>query len=137
MIRRTTGIMTVLALLGFSVCPAAAYTHSFSYEKTALSGQEIFLYGGSTLNPDCSKAGKDDLRAISGPSHGKLMIMNGKTYAHYAKKDARAKCDSRKVDGIKVVYRSAPGFKGRDEVTLSLHTYYGYASRTVIRINVE
>ena len=65
------------------------------------------------------------------------MIVNGKTYAHYSKKDARVKCDARKVDGIKVMYRSNPGFKGRDEVTLSLHTYYGYASKTVININVE
>lgn len=137
MIRRATGAMTVLALLGFSVYPAAAYTHSFSYEKTALSGHEIFLYGGSTLNPDCSKAGRDDVRAISGPSHGRLMIVNGKTYAHYSKKDARVKCDAHKVDGIKVMYRSTPGFKGRDEVILSLHTYYGYASKTVISINVE
>lgn len=134
---RATGVMTVLALLGFSPSPAAAYTRTSSYEKSALSGQEIFLFGGSTLNPDCSKAGRDDLRATSGPSHGKLTIVNGKTYAHFSKTDARAKCNSHKVDGIKVLYRSSPGFKGRDQVTLSLHTFLGYASKTVININVE
>ena len=133
---RTTSVMTMFVLLGLTVSPAMAGM-TRTYEKTTLAGQEIFLFGGSTLNPDCSKAGKDDLRATSGPSHGRLRIVYGKTYSHYSKKDQRSSCNSRKVDGIKVLYRSNPGFKGWDKVTLAVHTYFGRASNAVINIKVE
>ncbi|MET2825417.1 hypothetical protein [Mesorhizobium shangrilense] len=129
--------MTALALLALTASPAAAFTHSSSVEKKALSGQEIYLYGGSTLNPDCSKAGNDDVRATSGPSHGKIKIVHGKTFAFYPKKDQRSKCNSRKVDGIRILYRSNAGFKGRDQVNLSIHTYTGNSFSTVIYISVE
>lgn len=134
---RLTGVAIALVFLGLGAGPAAAFGNSKTYEKTTLSGKEIFIYGGSTLNPDCSKAGQDDVRAVAGPSHGRVSIVNAKTYAHYGKGDARAKCDSRKVDGIKVLYRSKPGFKGQDQVVLSVHTYFGGAYRAVININVE
>lgn len=134
---RLKGGAIALVFLGLGAAPAAALGNSKTYEKTTLSGKEIFIYGGSTLNPDCSRAGKDDVRAVSGPSHGKVSIVDAKTYAHYAKGDARAKCNSRKVDGIKVLYRSKPGFKGQDQVVLSVHTYFGEAYRAVININVE
>ena len=124
MIFRTTSVIAMFVLLGLTVSPAAAGM-TRTYEKTTLTGQEIFLFGGSTLNPDCSKAGRDDLRATSGPSHGRLRIVNGKTYSHYSKKDQRSSCNSRKVNGIKVLYRSNPGFKGWDKVTLAVHTYFG------------
>lgn len=135
MICRKTSIIAMFALLGLALSPAAAANRT--YEKTALSGQEIFLFGGSTLNLDCSKAGSDDLRATSGPSHGKIRIVHGKTYSQYSRRDRRSKCNSKKVEGIKVLYRSAPGYKGRDSVTLSLHTYFGKASVTVVNIKVE
>lgn len=137
MICRTTGVMTALALLALTASPAAAVTRSSNFEKTALSGQEIYLYGGSTLDPDCSSEGRDSLRAISGPSHGNIRIVRGKVFAHYSKKDERAKCNSRKVDGLKAFYRSKPGFKGWDHVTLSVHTYMGESFKATADIHVE
>lgn len=137
MIRRTTGVMTVLALLGLAASPAAAFTHSTSFKKTALSGQEVYVFAHASLNPDCSSMGKDDVRAVSGPSHGKFQLVPGKIYPDFVKENERYKCNLRKVDGIKGLYRSKPGFKGMDQVTLSIHTFTGIARTVVVSINVE
>lgn len=137
MIHSLTGVVTVLTLLGLAAGPAAAFTHTSSHNETALSGHEIYLYGGSSLNPDCSIIGGDNLRVISGPSHGDVRILHGKVFAHFAKNNERSRCNSRKVEGIKALYRSKPGFKGWDQVTLSVHTYTGNAFNAVVNIKVE
>lgn len=133
---RTTGFMTVLTVLGLAACPAAATTSS-SYEKTALSGQEIYVFKGANLNADCSSMGKDDVRAIAGPSHGKIRLVYEKVYPSYSKGNDRYKCNSRKVDGVRGLYRSKPGFKGTDQVTLSVHSVSGNSYKFFISIKVE
>ncbi|KRB23347.1 MULTISPECIES: hypothetical protein [Mesorhizobium] len=137
MVFRTTSVIAGLALLGFAAFPAAAYTHSSTYQKTALSGQEIYVFGGTTLNPDCSSAGKDDVRVVSGPSHGNVKLVHGKVHPSYAKSNERSKCNARMADGVKALYRSKPGFTGWDQVTFSVHTYEGNAFRFVANIKVE
>ncbi len=137
MIRRTTGIITALALLGLTASPAAAFGNSTSYDKTALSGQEIYVFMDATLNPDCSSMGKDEVRAVSGPSHGNFRLVSGKIYPKYSKGNERYKCNARQVQGIRGLYRSKPGFKGHDQVTLSIHTFTGNARTVVVSINVE
>jgi len=127
--------MTVLALLGLTVCPAAA--GSSSYEKTALSGQEIYIFKGANLNPDCSSVGRDDVRAIAGPSHGKVRLVHEKIYPSYSKGNDHYKCNSRKVDGVMALYRSSSGFKGADQVTIAVHTVTGNSYKFFIKIKVE
>lgn len=133
MIFRTTSVITGLALLVFSACPAAADTH----QKTALSGHEIYVFGGASLNVDCSSAGRDDVRVISGPSHGNVRLVRGKVHATYPKSNERSKCNSSMVNGIRALYRSKDGFKGWDQVTFSVHTYEGNAFKYVTNIKVE
>ena len=137
MIRRMTGIMTALAFLGLTASPAAAFGNSTSYEKTALSGQEIYVFMDATLNPDCSSMGKNEIRAVSGPSHGNFRLVSGTIYPNYSKANERYKCNARKVQGTRGLYRSKPGFKGHDQVTLSIHTVTGNAHTVVVSINVE
>jgi hypothetical protein len=127
----------MFAFLGLTVCPAAAMTRWTSHEKTAISGKEVSVLKGSSLNPDCSTEGRQDLRAIAGPSHGKIRIVFGKIYPVYSKGSDRYKCDSRKVDGVSGLYRSNPGFKGRDQITFSVHTIMGESYTVVINITVK
>ncbi|MBZ9743553.1 MULTISPECIES: hypothetical protein [unclassified Mesorhizobium] len=131
--RRTTSLVTALAILGCAAWPAAAS----SYEKSALSGQEIYIFRNVSLNADCSSAGANDVRIIAGPSHGTVRLVHAKIYAGFAKSNDRWKCNAHKVDGIKGLYRSKPGYKGRDQVTFSVHTYMGDAHQAVVSINVE
>jgi len=132
-----TSVISGLALLGLTVCPASAYTQTYTHQKTALSGQEIYVFGGASLNADCSSAGKDDVRVVSGPSHGNVKLVHGKVHAVYAKSNERSKCNARMVNGIKALYRSKSGFKGWDQVTISVHTYLGNAFTYVANIKVE
>ncbi|MDG4890258.1 MULTISPECIES: hypothetical protein [unclassified Mesorhizobium] len=137
MVCRTTSVIATVAVLGLGLSPAAAFTHLSSYEKTALTGQEILVFKGASLNVDCSSAGKDDVKIISGPSHGEVRLVEGKVYTSFAKTNQRFKCNSRKVDGIKGVYKSAAGFKGQDQMTFSVHTFDGNAYKIVVDVNVE
>lgn len=132
-----TSVISGLALLGLTVCPASAYTQTYTHQKTALSGQEIYVFGGASLNVDCSNVGRDDVRVVSGPSHGNVKLVHGKVHAVYAKSNERSKCNARMVNGIKALYRSKSGFKGWDQVTFSVHTYEGSAFKYVTNIKVE
>lgn len=135
MVYRTAGFVAALMALGLAAWPAAA--GSTSYRKTALSGQEIYIFRDVSLNVDCSSAGADDVRIIAGPSHGKVRLVHGKLYTGFTKANERSKCNTHKVNGIKGLYRSNPGFKGHDEVTFSTHTYTGNAYKAVVSIDVE
>ncbi|QPC91861.1 hypothetical protein [Mesorhizobium sp. INR15] len=137
MFSRTTSVMTVLALLGITAGAMAASNRPTTYEKTALSGQEIYIFLDTNLNPDCTSAGMDDVKAISGPNHGSIRIVDGKVYPNYPKGSDRYKCNSQSDDGIQAFYKSAPGFKGQDQVSLSIHTFTGNARDVVVTINVE
>lgn len=137
MIRRVTSVGIALALIGLCIGPAAAWGNSKTIVKTALSGQEIEVYDGASVNPDCSNAGKANFKAVSGPSHGRISVINAKTFPYFPKSNIRWKCDFVKVDGIKVLYRSVPGFKGKDRVILSIHTYDGRSYNPTIDVTVE
>ncbi|AGB45369.1 hypothetical protein LB524_14105 [Mesorhizobium sp. ESP6-5] len=137
MSHRATSIMAGLALLAFAVSPAAASNRMFTSQKTALSGRDVYFFGGASLNVDCSSAGRDDVRVVSGPSHGNVKLVHDGVFTHYNKSNDRAKCNSHKVNGIKALYRSSPGFKGWDQVTISVHTYDGDAFKYVTNIKVE
>jgi hypothetical protein len=136
MVYRVTAVGIAL-VLGLGAVRAAAWGNTKTLERTALSGKEIDIYEGSSVNPDCSNAGPVDLKAVSGPTHGKISIINAKTFPHFAKSNIRWKCNFRKVDGIKVLYRSKPGFKGEDKVALSVHTYEGASYSITIDVKVE
>ncbi|TPI43111.1 hypothetical protein FJ414_05915 [Mesorhizobium sp. B3-1-6] len=134
---RVTAVGIALIFLGLGAGQAAAWGNSKTLERTALSGKEIKVYDGASVNPDCSNAGPVDLKAVSGPSHGKISIVNAKTFPHFTKSNIRWKCDFRKVDGIKVLYRSMSGFKGHDQIALSVHTYDGASYSITINVKVE
>ncbi|MFA6032367.1 MAG: hypothetical protein WC889_05660 [Myxococcota bacterium] len=134
---RVTDFGIALALIALCVGPAAAWGNSKTIVKTALSGQKIEVYDGASVNPDCSNAGTANFKAVSGPSHGTISIINAKTFPHFSKNNIRWKCNFVKVEGIKVLYRSVPGFKGKDHVVLSIHTYDGRSYNPTIDVTVE
>jgi hypothetical protein len=137
MICRRTGVTAVFALLGLAGWVTAASSGPLNYQKTALSGQEIYIFMDSNLNADCSSAGRDIVKAVAGPNHGTVRLVGGKVYPHYSKGNDRYKCKLRKDDGIKGFYRSKPGYKGHDQITFSIHTYTGNVHSATVNINVE
>jgi hypothetical protein len=137
MVYRVTAFGIALVFVGLGAGDAAAWGNTKTLNRTALSGKEINVYDGASVNPDCSNAGPVDLRAVSGTTHGKISILHAKTFPHFTKDNIRWKCNFRKADGIKVLYRSMPGFKGQDQVALSVHTYDGASYSITINVKVE
>ena len=137
MAHRMACIITMTAMVGFTGHAMAGSNRPQTYEKTALSGQEIYIFQDANLNPDCTSAGMDDVHATSGPSHGSIRIVDGKVYPNFAKNSDRYKCNLQSDDGVQAFYKSTPGFKGQDQVNLSIHTFTGNAHSVVVNINVE
>lgn len=136
--RRMTGVMTMAAMLGFAgYAAAAASAPPMTYQKTALSEQEIFIFQDANVNPDCTVAGVDVVRTASGPSHGTLRIVDGKFFPNFPKTSERYKCNSQSSDGVRAFYKSAPDFKGQDQVSLIVHTFTGNVRNVVVNITVE
>lgn len=134
---RMTCVMAMAALFGFTGYAMAGSSRPVTYEKTALSGQEIYIFQDANLNPDCTSAGLDDVQATSGPSHGSVRIVDGKVYPNFPKTSDRYKCNQQSDDGVQAFYKSAPGFKGQDQVNLSIHSFTGNARSVVVNITVE
>ncbi|WP_143748289.1 hypothetical protein [Mesorhizobium carmichaelinearum] len=129
--------MAVAAVFGFTGYAMAGSSRPVTYEKTALSGQEIYIFQDANLNPDCTSAGLDEVQATSGPSHGSIRIVDGKVYPNFPKNSDRYKCNQQSDDGVQAFYKSAPGFKGQDQVSLSIHTFTGNARNVLVNITVE
>jgi hypothetical protein len=63
--------------------------------------------------------------------------VDGKVYPNFPKDGERYKCNLQSDDGVQAFYKSAPGFKGQDQVSLSIHTFNGTARNVVVNVTVE
>ena len=76
-----------------------------------------FLYD---LQPDCSSAGKLEVRILEQPRHGTLSIENGRALTDFPQDDRRAACNARQSDGTLVFYQPSADYRGADSITLSV-----------------
>jgi CHAT domain-containing protein len=72
----------------------------------------------SSLNLDCSSAGRTTIRVLDPPQHGKLAIEYGQGITNFPKDNQRYVCNSRKSDGIFVFYESNSEYQGQDSATV-------------------
>lgn len=91
-------------------------------DKLASSGQEVRIFYAYAVNPDCSSVGQTVVKARSGPSHGQIRIVRASMFPSYPHSNIRHLCNSRRVDGTEVWYRSFPNYTGKDQAVLS--TYF-------------
>jgi len=76
-----------------------------------------FLYD---LQPDCSSAGKLEVRVLEQPQHGTLAIENGQAFTGFPQDDKRAGCNAHQSDGMLVFYQPGADYRGADSITLSV-----------------
>jgi hypothetical protein len=72
------------------------------------------------VDPDCVPIGVVRVSAATPPGRGTLSIAPDTGFVTYPPGDARAACNRRRMDGISVVYRPAPGHVGDDNVRLDI-----------------
>src|SRR5262245_11591007 len=64
---------------------------------------------------DCVGATDIEVRITKTPEHGTLDVVPESAYPFYAKDNARAKCNTKKVRGMAIYYKPTKDYKGTDE----------------------
>ena len=128
---RSLALLT-LAILPMSVAPALA-----DAAKLVPTGRTQQIDFFASLNPDCSPTGVPTVRLIDGPSKGLVTTESGRDFMAFAKPNPRARCNSRRVAGLKLLYRSADNFIGSDKVRILILSGSGAGREATYDIQVR
>jgi hypothetical protein len=101
------------------------------------SGTNRILWFAATLNPDCSSAGDTEIRVTKQPGHGMVEIRAGEGFVYYARDAIRFKCNTKKVRGLNVNYKSSTGYRGADDFEIHTLSPNGFLWEMRFNINVH
>jgi hypothetical protein len=73
-----------------------------------------------SATPDCGNMGYPEIKILSAPGHGSVAVENGEDYPAYIKDNVRYECNKKKVASTRVLYKSNPGFRGKDFFTIQV-----------------
>jgi hypothetical protein len=100
------------------------------------SGKNRNLYFAHALKRDCSPADEYDVKVLKQPEHGTVELISGDGPANFPKDTERFKCNGKKVRGINIVYKSAPGYAGPDNLHMIFLLEYGIVFEVHYKLNV-
>lgn len=114
--------VAALLAVGLSACQTA----STSSPRT--NGDVLFATrGGSVLAghyrdvaADCSNRGYAEIAIVTRPRGGRIELRREGAFPKFPADNPRAKCNSRKVDGVGVYYVGDPAFTGADRFSIEL-----------------
>lgn len=109
----TATVKTAMVTSGKEPRPLELTRAAAAEQKSRLD----FLYD---LQPDCSSAGKLEVRVLEQPRHGTLSIENGQALTDFPQDDRRAACNARQSDGTLVFYQPSADYRGTDSITLAV-----------------
>jgi hypothetical protein len=101
-----------------SVCQAEG-TETGRYitrERIVKSGKQTNVTAFNQVNPDCSAGRLPNIKIVSGPAHGKLVLSRQQLNPKFNSGDLRHKCNSRKLPVTVLLYTSDKGFSGLDKI---------------------
>ncbi len=79
-----------------------------------VSGKQTQVGFVWALDPDCSTRGETELRILKKPEHGTMEITPGSSFPHFPEKTVLFHCNSQKVPGSLIMYKSGDGYTGKD-----------------------
>ena len=106
-------------------------------QVVAVSGQPVRVAFATSLNPDCSVQGEVTPRLTTAPEHGTLTFVKTTDFAHYLEPNPRTACNTKRVEGVRVEYRSAPGYLGDDQVVYDMFFPGGQSNHVTAHITVK
>ncbi len=115
--------------------PAAASAPAV-LRRPGIIDEPLALDFVQAVDSRCSPVGVVRVSAAVPPGHGTLSISPDTGFVTYPQGDARAACNRRRVDGISVVYRPAPGHVGAASVRLDILYADGSAAQRSYAISV-
>jgi hypothetical protein len=104
-------LILVLAALVLA-SQAQAQNQRNKWQRAAVGSQPIELVFATHIDLDCKAKGESKLVVERAPKNGLLTGSQHNGFSEFT--GAYAKCDDKKVDGLRVVYAASPGFKGKD-----------------------
>jgi len=93
---------------------------ALEFTRAATAEQKSRLDFLFDLAPDCSSAGKPEVRVLEQPQHGTLVIENGQAFTDFPPDDRRAACNAHQSDGTLVFYQASADYRGADSITLAV-----------------
>jgi hypothetical protein len=93
-----------------------------------------FLY---SINPDCSSIGFATVRVLEEPKHGKIRVVNEQGFTNFPSDNARHVCNTRKSEGVVVLYEPEPGYTGADSVIIDVIYASGNSAKRRYAIDVK
>jgi hypothetical protein len=89
------------------------------------------------VNPDCSASGDVNIRVTKQPEHGAVETATATNFPNFPKENIRARCNSHKVRGMQVNYKSAEKYVGDDTLDLLVLFPGGFGREVHLNINVR
>lgn len=122
----------LILLLGLSTSAAAA-----DQVRTVPSGKNVRIDFFASVNPDCSSIGLPTVRLIDGPGNGVITTDKARDFMSFPQTNVRAKCNKRRLAGLKLLYQSTTEFFGIDRVRLLVISASGGEREATYVINVK
>jgi hypothetical protein len=114
------------------VLAGPALAQESKHAVKAEEGKDARLLVVYSLQADCTPGPLNMPRIVNEPTHGKVRVARAKL-----RTKSTAKCPSVEMPGLVVLYRSEPGFSGRDSVLLEIEGTTGKTSRRGYDITVR
>jgi hypothetical protein len=111
-------MLYALAALAMGGAPALAQTF-FNVNVTVPAGGH-YLYGFTSINPDCSLLGYAAVRVTTPPANGVVRAYKGTVFPNFSANNPRSACNGRRMPGTQIEYRPRPGFVGSDSFFLDV-----------------
>jgi hypothetical protein len=105
--------------------------------KAVIGSSKIVIWGGASIDPDCSEHPGYTLSVVRPPEHGEVQVVEEGVYLAFPHGNPRAACNSQKVPGRKAYYTANPGFSGHDRVVLEGVTEDGTMRDVTIDVDVR
>jgi hypothetical protein len=100
--------------LGISVAWSGVALAQTAYN--VVSGHEVRINWGISVDPDCRSNGQVVMRVTQPPQHGRVSIRSAGVFPNFPGSNVRNVCNRRRVPGVEAYYRSEPGYLGFDSV---------------------
>ena len=105
--------------------------------KTTVSGATLLLVSIVTYNRDCNAGDPVQMKVLTPPNHGEIVIRQGKAYPGHRHNVLEADCSGTELPATMAYYRSAKGFTGHDATVLRRYSSDGSIRTMHFDVSVE
>jgi hypothetical protein len=100
--------------------PTPAMPKPINVTRFVPSGEGRTIGQVNALYPDCSSRGPIVGRVVEKPAHGEVSFESGDVFPTYAQTSPLFACNSKRVPGLMINYRSEQNYIGQDNMKVFL-----------------